>query len=61
MGGEVSIGRFLINFMGEKHIAGLGADTAAKYATVYWGGAMAGRFIGFVAMRWHSGRPARSR
>jgi FHS family L-fucose permease-like MFS transporter len=51
VGAEVSIGSFLINFMGEKHIAGLSAETAAKYVTIYGGGAMLGRFIGFAAMR----------
>ena len=51
VGAEVSIGSFLVNFMGEKHIAGLSAETAAKYVTIYGGGAMLGRFIGFAAMR----------
>ncbi|RSZ56953.1 sugar MFS transporter [Massilia atriviolacea] len=51
VGAEVSIGSFLINFMGEPHIAGLRPETAAKYVTVYGGGAMLGRFIGFAAMR----------
>ncbi|NHZ40216.1 MULTISPECIES: L-fucose:H+ symporter permease [Massilia] len=54
VGAEVSIGSFLINFMGEKHIAGFSADTAAKYVTIYGGGAMLGRFIGFAAMRYVS-------
>lgn len=51
VGGEVSIGSFLINFIGEKHIAGLSHADAAKYVSYYWGAAMVGRFIGFVAMR----------
>jgi FHS family L-fucose permease-like MFS transporter len=51
VGGEVSIGSFLINFMGEPSIAGLAHDTAANYVSLYWGGAMVGRFIGFAVMR----------
>jgi FHS family L-fucose permease-like MFS transporter len=51
VGGEVSIGSFLINFLGEGHVAGLSAADAAPYVSYYWGGAMVGRFIGFVVMR----------
>jgi FHS family L-fucose permease-like MFS transporter len=51
VGGEVSIGSFLINFMGEPSIAGLTAADAAGYVSFYWGGAMVGRFIGFAVMR----------
>lgn len=51
VGGEVSIGSFLVNFMGEKDVAGLAAATAAGYVSLYWGGAMVGRFIGFAVMR----------
>jgi FHS family L-fucose permease-like MFS transporter len=51
VGGEVSIGSFLINFMGEAHIAGLDAAAAAPFVSYYWGGAMLGRFIGFAVMR----------
>ena len=51
VGGEVSIGSFLINFLGEPHVAGLTAETAAHYVSFYWGGAMIGRFIGFAVMR----------
>ena len=51
VGGEVSIGSFLINFMAEPSIAGLPHDTAANYVSLYWGGAMVGRFIGFAVMR----------
>ncbi|MFH7042403.1 sugar MFS transporter [Paucibacter sp. JuS9] len=51
VGAEVSIGSFLVNFLGESHIAGLSHADAAGYVSVYWGGAMVGRFIGFVVMR----------
>nr|WP_314546647.1 L-fucose:H+ symporter permease [uncultured Massilia sp.] len=51
VGAEVSIGSFLINFIGEPAIAGLSHADAALYVTYYWGGAMVGRFIGSAVMR----------
>jgi FHS family L-fucose permease-like MFS transporter len=51
VGGEVSIGSFLISFMGEPGIAGLSHAEAAKYVSFYWGGAMVGRFVGFAVMQ----------
>jgi FHS family L-fucose permease-like MFS transporter len=54
VGGEVSIGSFLINFIGEPHIAALAPADAAHYVSYYWGGAMVGRFIGFAVMRYVS-------
>ncbi|CDG84128.1 sugar MFS transporter [Janthinobacterium agaricidamnosum] len=54
VGGEVSIGSFLINFMGDSNVAGLSAADAAHFVSYYWGGAMLGRFIGFGVMRYVS-------
>jgi FHS family L-fucose permease-like MFS transporter len=54
VGGEVSIGSFLINFLGEPGIAALPPAAAAHYVSFYWGGAMVGRFIGFAVMRFVS-------
>jgi FHS family L-fucose permease-like MFS transporter len=54
VGGEVSIGSFLISFLGEANIAGLAPAEAAHYVSFYWGGAMLGRFIGFGVMRYVS-------
>jgi len=51
VGGEVSIGSFLINFLGEPAIAGLAEQEAGKYVSFYWGGAMIGRFIGAAVMQ----------
>ena len=51
VGGEVSIGSFLINFLGETDVGGLPPAVAAHYVSFYWGGAMVGRFIGFAVMR----------
>ncbi|MFC5549996.1 sugar MFS transporter [Massilia aerilata] len=54
VGGEVSIGSFLINFIGEPHVAALAPADAYHYVSYYWGGAMVGRFIGFAVMRYVS-------
>ncbi|PKG81873.1 L-fucose:H+ symporter permease [Colwellia sp. 75C3] len=51
VGAEVSIGSFLISFLGEDNIAGLAEAQAANYIAYYWGGAMVGRFIGAALMR----------
>jgi FHS family L-fucose permease-like MFS transporter len=50
VGAEVSIGSFLVNFMGRPEIAGLSEDVAGKYLSLYWGGAMLGRFIGVAVL-----------
>jgi len=50
VGAEVSIGSYLVSLMESPDVAGLDAATAAKYLSLYWGGAMVGRFIGGVVM-----------
>ncbi len=52
VGAEVSIGSFLISFLGEDNIAGLPEAQAANYIAYFWGGAMIGRFIGAAVMRY---------
>jgi MFS transporter, FHS family, L-fucose permease len=51
VGAEVSIGSFLVNYMHESNIGNLGLETAAKFLTVYWGGAMVGRFLGSAILQ----------
>ena len=51
VGAEVSIGSFLISYLGEPDITGLPAQEAGKYVSFYWGGAMVGRFIGASLMQ----------
>lgn len=51
VGGEVSIGSFLINYFADPQIAGLKEAEAAPYVSYYWGGAMVGRFIGVYTTR----------
>jgi FHS family L-fucose permease-like MFS transporter len=46
VGGEVSIGSFLVNYFTQPEIGGLTERVAASFVAFYWGGAMVGRFIG---------------
>ncbi|MCE1248125.1 MAG: L-fucose:H+ symporter permease [Firmicutes bacterium] len=46
VGAEVSIGSFLVNYLGQPYIANLTPEIAGKMVAFYWGGAMVGRFIG---------------
>lgn len=46
VGGEVSIGSFLVNYFHEPYIGGLAEKVGASFVAFYWGGAMLGRFIG---------------
>ncbi|MDR3458896.1 MAG: sugar MFS transporter [Verrucomicrobiae bacterium] len=50
VGGEVSVGSAIINFLGQKTVAGLSAVDASKYVAIYWGGLMIGRFMGAVEL-----------
>jgi FHS family L-fucose permease-like MFS transporter len=51
VGGEVSIGSFLVNFLSQPDIAGLDEQAAGKLVALYWGGAMIGRFVGSYLTR----------
>lgn len=51
VGAEVSIGSFLVNYLGQPFIKGLKEADAAKYVSYYWGGAMVGRFLGSAIQR----------
>jgi FHS family L-fucose permease-like MFS transporter len=51
VGGEVAIGSFLVNYFKEPAIGGLAEAAGAKLVSLYWGGAMVGRFIGTVTLR----------
>jgi FHS family L-fucose permease-like MFS transporter len=50
-GAEVSIGSFLVNFLGQPEIGGLSPRVAARYASYYWTAAMIGRFAGSALLR----------
>lgn len=50
VGGEVSVGSSIINFLGQPSIAGLTAVEASKYVSLFWGGMLVGRFMGAVEL-----------
>lgn len=52
VGGEVSIGSFLVNYLAEPTIANMPESQAAHYVSYFWGGAMIGRFVGAYVMRY---------
>jgi FHS family L-fucose permease-like MFS transporter len=51
VGAEVAIGSFLVNFMAQPEIGGLSERAAGSYLSLYWGGAMLGRFLGSALLR----------
>jgi FHS family L-fucose permease-like MFS transporter len=50
VGGEVSVGSSIINFLGQKSVAALDAVEASKYVSLFWGGMLLGRFMGAVEL-----------
>jgi FHS family L-fucose permease-like MFS transporter len=48
VGGEVSIGSFLVNYF--KDLLGMHEAEAGTYVALYWGGAMIGRFFGSITL-----------
>jgi FHS family L-fucose permease-like MFS transporter len=51
VGAEVSIGSFLVNYLIQPNIGSLTVKAAAGYVSLYWGGAMIGRFIGSALLQ----------
>ena len=51
VGAEVSIGSFLVNYLIQPNIGALTVKAAAGYVSLYWGGAMIGRFIGSALLQ----------
>jgi MFS transporter, FHS family, L-fucose permease len=51
VGAEVSIGSFLINYFSQPDIGGLTEKAAASFVSLYWGGAMIGRFFGSMLLQ----------
>jgi MFS transporter, FHS family, L-fucose permease len=57
VGGEVAIGSFLVNYFKEPSIGGLTEAAGARLVSLYWLGAMIGRFVGTVTLRmWKPGK-----
>jgi len=50
VGAEVAVGSLIIGFLALPDVMGLPEGKAKHYLSLYWGGAMAGRFIGAVAL-----------
>jgi MFS transporter, FHS family, L-fucose permease len=46
VGAEVSIGSFMVNYLSQPSIGHMSEQDAAHYVSLYWGGAMVGRFLG---------------
>lgn len=51
VGAEVTIGSFLINYLAQPNIGHMSHEVAAGVVSLYWGGAMVGRFIGAALLR----------
>jgi len=51
VGAEVSIGSLIVNYMRQEHVLGLDELHAGSLIPFYWGGALAGRFIGSAVLR----------
>jgi FHS family L-fucose permease-like MFS transporter len=50
VGGEVSVGSSIINFLGQPSVASLTPAEASKYVSLFWGGMLIGRFMGAVEL-----------
>jgi FHS family L-fucose permease-like MFS transporter len=50
VGAEVAIGSLAINYLGLADVLGLSEGDAKHYLSLYWGGAMTGRFLGAMAL-----------
>ena len=50
VGGEVTVGSAIVNFLGLPKLGNLPHETASGYLSFYWGGLMIGRFMGAFAL-----------
>ena len=51
VGAEIAVGTFLINYISSDHVVPMTHSEAAFYVSLFWGGAMTGRFLGAGLMR----------
>jgi MFS transporter, FHS family, L-fucose permease len=51
---EIGIGSTLVNFISLPKIGDMSHAEAARYLSLFWGGAMVGRFAGAALLRWIS-------
>lgn len=54
VGAEIGVGSFLINYISEPTVGNMTHANASFYVTLFWSGAMAGRFAGSAIMRFVS-------
>ncbi|MEO8590243.1 MAG: sugar MFS transporter [Flavobacteriales bacterium] len=59
VGAEVAIGSLIINYLGSSHVLDLPEGSAKHYLSLYWGGAMTGRFLGAIALAKSTSAPKR--
>jgi FHS family L-fucose permease-like MFS transporter len=50
VGGEVSVGSAIINFLGTPRLGSVPHELASRSLAFYWGGLMIGRFMGAIAL-----------
>ncbi|KLT63697.1 sugar MFS transporter [Pedobacter sp. BMA] len=50
VGAEVAVGSFIISFLHLPEITGLEEAVSKNYLSLYWGGAMIGRFVGSISL-----------
>ena len=50
VGGEISTGSAIVNFLGTERLGRVAKETASGYLAFYWGGLMIGRFMGAFAL-----------
>jgi MFS transporter, FHS family, L-fucose permease len=51
VGAEVSIGSLLVSYLTQPNIGAMTVKIAAGYVSLYWGGAMIGRFVGSALLQ----------
>lgn len=51
VGAEVAIGSLIVSYLMQPHVLDLAERDAGKLISLYWGGAMVGRFIGSAVLR----------
>jgi FHS family L-fucose permease-like MFS transporter len=51
VGAEVTIGSLMVNYLGQASTLALDQHSAGERLSLYWGGAMIGRFIGSAVLR----------
>jgi MFS transporter, FHS family, L-fucose permease len=51
VGAEVAIGTFIVNYLMQANVLAMPEQDAGKLISLYWGGALVGRFIGSAVLR----------